>query len=772
MKKIIALIFFITMLLASVALYFVYTGFNHNSGLERPLQNFVSLQTHLAQLPELVISDNHEWEDPSYTTFYKSIQPTWFNKVLQFFHLQKDDPWSIDRIAETLQIVVADQKKFQEKGEYAVHITAQQNTKFVIWGDLFGAVHSLSRDLEYFREQKIIDDQFVILQPNYYFIFLGNVIRRSPYSLETLHIILLLIERNPGKVFYLKGKQESNDYWKNFNFKKEISTLSFTAQSKNIITYESLISDLFFSLPGALYITGKDATRNVIVLSNQPHSYALQDINQDQFFGKDVGSVDYIGITSHTKVTKQIEPIAIIKGGKDIKTASTTHGLTLLEPDQGAITWSVISCPTQIYQEFSHFYEDTFVMLTLGSTLQQATLQLMYQDVRNKTGFQPGDLFNLVTGQIIYEFGVTSKPSYFIGSTMPLTRSLSDSGQHMKMGMTALINQSNQKNYLDGHFVKAIILDDQYMPDLALKNIEILRNTYKIDTLLLPLGSPTLAAYIDLVLSGKITVIFPATGSPDFRKKENKHIVNWRASYQEEAHALMEYMIAENAAKKFAFFYQDDAYGLGPLATAHEILKAKGITDWVDIPYNKVGTNLEESVKLFHKSQADAIGFFSISTITAEFIRQVGIETIFSKKLFGISFLADHTFRKFLEDRGISMLFSSVVPNPKTNDLEIVKEFRALMDINNYPYDIFSLEAYIGTSLYLEALKSIKDNVTAEKIMQYFESYKNFTFKGLAMTFDPNSRGLSQNVWLETSSDQWKEVKFLSQQSLPVVTTS
>ena len=46
--------------------------------------------------------------------------------------------------------------------------------------------------------------------------------------------------------------------------------------------------------------------------------------------------------------------------------------------------------------------------------------------------------------------------------------------------------------------------------------------------------------------------------------------------------------------QKVCLILSNDAYGLGPLATAHEILKAHGITDWVDIPYNKVALILRK----------------------------------------------------------------------------------------------------------------------------------------------------------------------------------
>ena len=205
-------------------------------------QDFVSLQARLTKWQELIPSDNHDWQNPSYNSYYKKIQPTWMDKVLHLLHLQKDDPWSIQHMAKTFESFVEDQNKFLAKGAYAAHITASPNTKFVIWGDLYGAIHSLFRDLEYFHEQGIIDDQFRIIKSNYYFVFLGNIVNRSPYSLATLHIVVLLMERNPGRVFFLKGIQESNNFWKNFNFKKEVSSFFSEVPNKKHISYEALIS--------------------------------------------------------------------------------------------------------------------------------------------------------------------------------------------------------------------------------------------------------------------------------------------------------------------------------------------------------------------------------------------------------------------------------------------------------------------------------------------------------------------------------------------------
>lgn len=728
--------------------------------LPSTIRDFTNLHQALLALPEEVMNDNNnnDWEDPVYLTYYKSLKPSLAERTLQWLNLVPQHPWDVQNITSLLKNAVENRKKFIEKGAYATHIMAKPDTKFVIWGDLFGAVHSLWRDLEYFRRIGVLDEQLRIINPDYYFVFLGNVIDRSPYSLEILQVILILMERNPKQVLYLKGLHETDNYWGNFGLQREIK---YHLEEHNLInkkevnSFKKLLTDFFASLPGALYITQKDSTQNFICLSNDLDNYEISSNYLERFFTNDIGSIDYITV-SHQKQGMHYNILALIKGGEEIKTPVGSNGLVMLEPYKGATVWSVLSCPTSIYAKFFDIHNDAFVILTIRQNSTQADLQLFYQDTRNKQGFRTQKPVNIITGEYLYT--AAKDATYVIGSTMPLTKGLPYMGQDIKFSLFNLINESNQNNRLDGKFIRLTILDDEYAPSLAIKNIEkFIEND--IRTILLPVGSPTLEAYLNFVKEGKITVLFPVTGSPEFRKPEIKNIINWRASYADEARALIEYMITENAIKKFAFFYQNDSYGQGPLEAAHALLKEKGITDWVDIPYNKAGINFDDAVMAIRKAQPDAIGLFSIPSATEELFKKLGVELLFNKKLFGVSFIADDSFKNFLKSHNIKVLFAQVVPNPETSDLEIVKEFRAFMDKHNHAYDVFALEGYITTQLYLEALKSSKGRATRENILAYFESYKDFSYKGLTMTFNPQYRDLKQSVWLEINEDTWKEYK-------------
>lgn len=745
------------------------------------VQNFTTFQNNLALLPENVENSNDDWENPNYVDFYKKNRKTWVDSLLQYMHLSTEDPWGIEHIESALHDILkqrwwhVSQKEDFKKGQFWVrHIVAKPGTKFIIWGDLFGGVHSLFRGLEYLRSHGIIDDTLKIVNPDYYFIFLGNAINRSPYSLEILFVICSLMLQNPDQVLYFAGKHENFEYWRNLNLHRQIA-VRYSNNLNEINNFETLLQNYFISLPLGLYITQQDSTRNIICLSNQIPDYYLDSVTFNSFFASTNRSItnfssqslESINFVPVKKVESEVIKLtAIIKGRGTLQTSLNGQGLALELPHNNATVWSVLSSQTPLYQKFAHFYQDSFVELAMGKSITQATVQLFSQDIRTKEGFKAGPLLNVITGQALYGASHAKQDTYLVGSTMPLTKSGFFMGVEAKVGMNMAIEESNQENFLHGHSVTAMILDDQYNASKALENIKKLMADYSIQAILSPVGSPTLAGYLDLVKSGQISVFFPLTGSTFFRHPEYTHMVHWRPSYDDEARVLIEYMISKKRVRKIAFFYQNDAYGLSPLAAAHELLKAKGITDWVDVPYNQQDANFTAAADAIRKARPDAIALFSIPAPTKKLFSLLGNQGLIGKKLFAISGMQDSAFRQYLQERGINVLFTEVVPNPRNSTIEIVKNYRAVMDIKNLKYDVFGLEAYITTWLYLEALRSVGDSATMDKLIAYFEAFNNVTYKGLRMTFDPATRSLSRSLWLREDEDNWQEITIpLKQQS-------
>ncbi len=167
---------------------------------------------------------------------------------------------------------------------------------------------------------------------------------------------------------------------------------------------------------------------------------------------------------------------------------------------------------------------------------------------------------------------------------------------------------------------------------------------------------------------------------------------------------------------------------------------------------------LKKQADAIKHAQPDAIGFFATASPTQELIRQVGVDFLANKVLFDI--LVEEPLRQFAKRRGIKIYGGSVVPNPKTSQLEIVKEYRQAMDRNNYAYDVFSLESYIGTSILIDMLQKIEKPITRAKIKQQLEALNNYQFKGLTLNFNPANRSLFDFVWIETNEDgEWVKRK-------------
>ncbi len=722
--------------------------------------NLADLQTYATMHPEQPASDDEDWLDPDYTTFQQSIRSGLIARLLQLINLKKKPTWTSNNFEELLQLIVKQREKQKFSGRLIAHMQLSKPAKFYIWGDLHGAFHSLVRTLEWLHKENIITKDLKIINPDHYFIFNGDAINRSPYGLETLTVLLLLLKRNEKQVFYIRGKHEDKDYWRNFGLNRELHVrISGSLEKKNSLI--ELVSKFFDTLPLALYLNTKKNDSQVIRISH----YGRDSLEIDEEYFGDFWSksnqkgIRYYDVLNKKKANKFISVEAIVTTENLLKESRTINGdpkgiegLGLLDQEYGAMAWAILSAPIMPYQAHYNFHYDAFAVLDVNIPISASTITLYNQNLKKMDGFKKNRAFTLFTG-VPADIDRGTVTELKIGSTMPLRGTEATSGLQDKRGVSARIREANQavgpgKNY----HIKLIIYNDDYNPYLARKNIRRLIERDKVDIILSPLGSPTLAAYLDYVEEGKVLVLFPITGSDSFRKRDLVNLINWRATYSDEVRVLVNYIIAEHFISHFAFFYQDDAFGIGALKVAHDTLKERGINEWTDISYTRGGFKFPKQVEAMKIAQPGAIGLLSTALPSQEFMRQLGIDFLANKIIFGM--VGQIPFRQFAEQKGIKIYWGSAVPNPKISQLEIVKEYRQAMNRNNYPLGVFSLEAYISASIFIEMLQKIEGKITPEKIKQQFELFNDFQFKGFTLNFDPENRTIFDSIWIETGEDK------------------
>lgn len=673
--------------------------------------------------------------------------------ISKFFKKKTEYYWSPEVFYALLKNQVSTQKENDCKPRILQYLPHKGDI-FIIFGDVQGAFHSLIRDLERIKELGFLDSSLKITQERVFIVFNGDLINRSAYVMETMSVVLALESANPGKVLYLRGNHEDKNEWQNHQLEQEILF-------KRPITYPNdppvrkLIQAYFNSLPLGLYLTfGNDFVRISHFKSNcnGTKGYTFGALLKQE---KEKGKLYSLAVQNHIEEKENILIKVSIAGENHTSFHRLTHGLELLFPDHGSTCWNIMSAPTETFQKLFQFYNDAFVIFQAGDDVYSSILELHYQDVRNLNGFKT-KLYHPVYGTEIVSKKPkkVSKEEVVVGCTLDLTKTSSLLGRRIREGMHIGALEANDKNEMSDRFIRLVFLDDGYTPHRARRNAEILKDEYKADLLLSPIGTPTTEAILPLVAEGKTLILFPFTGSKLFRKKELKHFIHFRPSLQKESFEITKFAVSGLDQKRMAFFYQNDGYGLSCLEGARKVLDLFYF-DYVEVPYERNSLNIDSAAEAIAQFKPSAIMFFATTAPSMALIKKLGIEFLFDKMFFGTTFMTD-ALRYFLRSFGLEFIVTRIVPHLNT-DLEICKKYKhAIETYSPTKYlSAESFEAYIQTKLLEDLLKNMEGSITKERIIEQFESMENKPFYGLNLNFDQETRELETDLWVDLGKGPW-----------------
>ncbi len=710
--------------------------------------------------------------NPDYSRWHRQQKPSTFWQILEMIGL-KTPAWSSRLFIELLSECTAAQKEAGLDRPHTLVITPSPGSEFIIFGPVFGAYHSLVRSLSELVKQGLLTTDFTLTKPHSSIIFTGNITNGSPYNMETLTLVMALMKANPRQVIYLASKQEIDDAWLGYGLKKEL------AERAGDSGLEKEVSSFFSTLPRALFIQG-DKDSDIIKIGDGTAEAPCPSRLRDTFevCSQEDGEPQEI----QTRIT----------GEKRLMSYKNHSGLAQAPAVEGALTWAVFSAPNKLYQEHFSFVHDAFVVLTIGKSLSQSVLALYSQHAQELGGFKKGARYAVMTGKSLLvpqleiaphenrfipdaglikrlkdcnelsdlELGAkltkeAEQEPLYIGCTIDLTKGASPLGKRVRDGVALRINKLNAEGGIRGRPVKVVFMDDEYSPEMARINVEEFMKEYKSNLFLCSLGSPTLQAYVDMVKDEKIFLFFPITGAPLFRKPDIKGIVHWRASYKTEAQIITQYMINEFRIRNFAFLYQNDSYGLGALEGSNAVMKKEGISEFVNVRYERNTTSFDAQIKAVKDAAATGLGFFSTSLAATEFIRQAGVDSFIGKKLFALSDLAEESFTKFVALRGLDMVIAQFAPNPETSMLSLVKEFRHELLLQGDTFaDVFTLEGYISASLMIYILNKTQD-LSPQALNKMINGIKDVTYKGLPLSFNEDTREIAHELWIDTGAPEW-----------------
>ncbi len=354
---------------------------------------------------------------------------------------------------------------------------------------------------------------------------------------------------------------------------------------------------------------------------------------------------------------------------------------------------------------------------------------------------------------------VNEKNSIELNETAPLTGSIALIGQDFTYGMNMVFNKANVSRQLpDGTLIRLTTLNDEFKQPLAERNIRasIMRSPIFIGNF----GTDIHLALRPMIKDKKIVLLFPTTGHPDLYSSELEYTMNYRPSIERELEALIKYAVTKEHKRKIAIFYEENRWGEGCVVAAEKLLQKYGLELTAKVSYQQNTVNVMPAVKEIVKRRPQVIICASCYRPTYNFVQLV-LNSGFQHCLFlglGETAPMQHLINK---SRGLKMVSSSVTPDPEHSNLPLVKQYRA--DMQKYlPYRAisqFSLEGYIAGSLMVRMLKKLEPPLTLGKLLQGFESIKNAHFGGMPLNFDPQTRSLSSNIWINKGNgEEWKRL--------------
>jgi ABC-type branched-subunit amino acid transport system substrate-binding protein len=350
----------------------------------------------------------------------------------------------------------------------------------------------------------------------------------------------------------------------------------------------------------------------------------------------------------------------------------------------------------------------------------------------------------------------TNGNEILVGSLIGQQGQSTDMQKDIQNGIEIQIDAINKQGGINGDRIKFIFYDHEYNTNKAINGLQnLIKQNVKI--LLLPVGTPTVEACIPLIKENDILVIFPNSGAKTLRSPNFKNIVSFRTSYQNEAQSLLNYAAKISGSQKIAFFYQDDGYGKSCLEGAIAGLKINNFTDSqiLKVSYTANTIDVSEAAEQIKIFDPDSIVIFGLPPLAQSLFTKLDGIWLLRKKFFGISALITSSFLDYIKQKGLKFTFSHTIPNPKGTQLKITQEYRDAIKKHNLQHSDYLFLSYISTNIFFNILSQLDKPITKEKISVKIEQIKNLNFKGLNLNFDPQTRELNKDVWIETSDGQW-----------------
>ncbi len=352
-------------------------------------------------------------------------------------------------------------------------------------------------------------------------------------------------------------------------------------------------------------------------------------------------------------------------------------------------------------------------------------------------------LASLACGAQAQAPGVTPT-TIVLGQSAAFTGPAAQLGIQMRDGMKTWIDFVNEQGGVTGRKIQLVTRDDQYESKLAAENTRKLIEEDKVFALIGYVGTPTSQASLPIFTEARVPFVGPFTGAQLLHEPFNRYIFNVRASYNNETDRIVEQLLT-TGSKRFAVFYQNDAYGMAGFNGSKLAVSKRGgeIVATGTVERNTV--DVDKAVKEIIPKQPDAVIMISAYRSIAAFVRAAK-KTGYAGQFYNVSFVGSKALSDELGKDGVGVAISQVVPFPWSQKTPVVKEFHTLAPKAKTDINFSSLEGFLVAKIFVEGLRRTGKDLTREKFLAAMEAMENVDVGGFNVNYSPTTRAGSTYV--------------------------
>ena len=334
-----------------------------------------------------------------------------------------------------------------------------------------------------------------------------------------------------------------------------------------------------------------------------------------------------------------------------------------------------------------------------------------------------------------------------IGMVNVQTGPASGLGKGMRQGAEAVFKLVNGQGGVHGRKITMLIGDDGYEPEKSVDETLKMIEQHKVFSLFGYVGTPTANAVLPIVKELDVPLVGAFTGTMSLRQPVTQQVFNVRASYDDEAEALVAHFISKGA-KSVAVFYQDDGFGQAVLSGTEKALKKRNLAVAAKGTFQRNTLAIKTGLAAMLDSKADAVVMVGPYAPLAAFIKEARSAGLKSQ-LATVSFVGTDNLVAEVGKDGDGVVISQVVPFPEDNDLPIQRECRAALKADgDARLGFVNFEGCITARVMVAALERAGKEPGRNELVAALQGLQGYDLGGLKLGFAAGNHQALSDVFL------------------------